>query len=296
MNRTVKNILLSPMNILYRISPKLELQLMFYLKLGYKLNLNNPKTYNEKLNWMKLYYRNDLMPQCVDKFTVRQYVKDCGCEELLNELLWEGGNAKDIPFEELPERFVIKVTHGSGNNIICKDKSKLDKESTIQKLNKWLEEKYIPCYGEWFYGIVKPRIIVEEFLSEDGDEVPADYKMFCFNDIENGHGVGLTALDTDRFINHKRTIYDADWNMLKDVTFDFPNDIENECEKPEVYEKMIEYAKKLSKPFPHARIDFYVINNKIYLGEITFTNGAGFDRISPHSFDEKMGSWIKLPV
>src|SRR4051794_21598235 len=113
MNKTLKKIILTPMNLLYKVFPKTELELMFFLKHGFKLNLNNPKTYNEKLNWMKIYYRNDLMPLCADKYTVRQYVKDRGCEELLNELLWSGFDANEIPFDDLPQKFVIKVTHGS---------------------------------------------------------------------------------------------------------------------------------------------------------------------------------------
>jgi hypothetical protein len=294
MNKTLKSILLVPMNILYRISPKIELELMFYLKHRYKLNLDNPKTYNEKLNWMKLYYRNELMPICADKYTVRQYVKDRECGEILNELLWEGFDAREIPFDELPKQFVIKVTHGSGNNIICKNKHKLNKEKTIKQLNRWLKHKFLPCYGEWFYGVIKPRIIIETFLSEDNLNVPVDYKMFCFNNIEGLQGIGVTAIDSDRFTNHTRTLYNAKWDILPDVTFDFPNDTKGICKKPELYEKMIEYAKKLSEPFPHVRVDFYIVKQRLYFGELTFLNGAGFDKITPYSFDEIMGSWLGL--
>ena len=225
MNRTLKNILLTPMNVLYRINPKLELKLMFYLKHGYRLNLNEPKTYNEKLNWMKLYYRNELMPICADKYTVRQYVKDCGCGEILNELYWQGFDAKDIPFDDLPKQFVIKVTHGSGNNIICKDKDKLNKKKTIRKLNRWLKQKYLPCYGEWFYGKVKPRIIIEKFLTEDGSEPPEDYKLYCFNNINGRHDVGIIAVHKGRFSGQRtKTIYDSQWKLKSEVIFGDPPD------------------------------------------------------------------------
>ncbi|SNS62436.1 TupA-like ATPgrasp [Bacillus sp. OK838] len=294
MNKTLKKIILTPMNLLYKLFPKTELDLMFFLKHGYKLNLNNPKTYNEKLNWMKLYYRNDFMPLCADKYTVRQYVKDRGCEELLNELLWSGFDANEIPFDDLPQKFVIKVTHGSGNNIICTDKNKLNKVKTVNKLNKWLKQKYLPCYGEWFYGKVKPRIIIENFLSDDNFEIPLDYKLFCFNNIEGNHRVGFTVIDTDRFKHHKRKIFDTEWNELSNLRITFPYDEEKKIQKPKQYERMIDYAIKLSKPFPHARIDFYVVNNKIYFGEITFMNDAGYGKISPYSFHKKMGDWIKI--
>ncbi|MRX73001.1 glycosyltransferase [Bacillus lacus] len=296
MHKQLKRILLTPVNVVYKISPKAVFQALFYIKHKYKLNIDNPKTYNEKLNWMKLYYKNELMPLCTDKYTVRQYVKDCGCEEILNELLWEGYDARDIPFEDLPQRFVIKVTHGSGNNIICTNKDSLDKKRTIKHVNKWLKQKYLPCYGEWFYGVIKPRIIIEKFLTEDNSNVPVDYKMFCFNNFGGEHGVALTAIDTDRFTFHKRKVYDGDWNILENQCINFPYDDANSFEKPKQYDKMKNYAKKLSKPFPHARVDFYVINNEIYFGEITFISDAGFGKISPYSLNEKMGSWIKLPV
>lgn len=165
MNKNIKRLILAPMNFLYKFNPELELKIMFYLRKKYKLDTENPKTYTEKINWMKLYYRDNLIPKCADKYTVREYVKECGCEEILNDILWQGFNAQEIPFDDLPNKFVIKVTHGSGNNIICKDKSKLDKRNTIKDLEKWLKTKHVPCYGEWFYGKIKPRIIIEKFIS-----------------------------------------------------------------------------------------------------------------------------------
>lgn len=295
MNKKLKNFLLMPMNLFYRLSPKNTFKLLFFLKHGRWLNLETPRTYNEKINWLKLYYRNDLMPLCADKYTVRQYVKDSGCGELLNELLWEGFDAREIPFDELPTQFVIKVTHGSGFNVICKNKADLNIHKTINMLNNWLKEKYLTCYGEWFYGIVKPRIIIENFLSEKG-KIPVDYKMYCFNNIEGNQGVGLTAVDIDRFTDHKRKVYDIQWKPLPNTQINIPCDtVIDEFKKPDQYEKMLEYAKKLVAPFPQARIDFYVINERIYFGEITLTCSAGFQKISPSEINERMGSWIKLP-
>ena len=166
MNTRLKKLLLFPFNILYRISPKAELSLLYRLKCKSKLDWKQPKTYLEKLNWMKLYYRNDLMPICADKFLAREYIEKQGYGEYLPKLLWEGFDPEQIPFDELPQAFVIKSTSGSGNNIICKDKATLDKGTIIKKLKKWLKEKYLPCYGEWHYEKIKPRIIIEEYISD----------------------------------------------------------------------------------------------------------------------------------
>jgi len=134
MNKTVKRILLFPFNVLYQFNPKITLKTLYFMKHKKVLNLDNPRTYNEKINWLKLYYRNDLMPICADKYLVRQYIKDCGYEDILNELLWVGFDANNIPFDDLPNQFVIKVTHGSGYNIICKDKKDLDIKKLLRLL------------------------------------------------------------------------------------------------------------------------------------------------------------------
>jgi len=295
MNERLKRIILIPFNILSKISPALALKILFYIKQGYRLNLKNPRTYNEKLNWLKLNYRNKLMPICADKFTVRQYVKDKGLEHILNDLYWEGFNPEDIPFEKLPNQFVIKVTTGSGKNIICKDKTKLNRQKTIEKLKSWLSEKYFPAYGEWFYDVIKPRVIIEKLLIDENGEIPNDYKLFCFNNIKGNHDVAFTGVDLDRFGDRRRNVYDKKWNFLNNVNLIVPNNPEIEIEKPDLYDEMINIAIKLSKPFPHARIDLYLVENKIYFGEITFTGAAGFGKITPREVERKMGNWIKVP-
>lgn len=223
MNKTVKNFLLTPFNLLYKISPKATLKLLFRIKCKSTLNFDAPTTYLEKMNWLKLNYRDDLMPKCADKYTAREYIEACGYGKYLPKIYWQGFSPDEIPYDELPNEFVIKVTSGSGNNIICKDKSTISQKDIKKSLNKWLKEKYIPCYGEWHYGKVKPRIIVEEFLS-DGNYVPVDYKLFCFNNVNGITDVGCIAIDTGRYIDHRRNIYDNEWNFLKDVCFDFKRD------------------------------------------------------------------------
>jgi hypothetical protein len=290
MNRTIKNIVLIPMNILYKLNAKLTLRLLYRLKCGYRLDLKNPKTFNEKLQWIKLYYRYYFLPICADKYEVRQFVKNCGCEEILNKLLWEGYDPSSIPFHDLPEKFVIKVTHGQGYNIICKDKSILNIDKTKRQLYKWLNEKYLPCYGEWYYGIIKPKVIIEEYLDDGYNDSPYDYKVFCFH----GHPK-LIKVHIDRFTNRKSIFLDLDWNVVKDVSMKHLDSTLN-IPKPKELEQLLEYAKKLSSKFIHVRVDFYIIKSKIYFGELTFTNGAGFDKISPREFDEMMGAWINLPI
>lgn len=288
MNNNVKNVILTPMNILYKINPQVTLKILFRIKTGQRLNLRNPRTFNEKLQWIKLYYKNDLLPICVDKYEVRQFIKECGCEAILNKLLWEGFNPNEIPFEELPNKFVIKVTHGQGFNIICKDKKKLNIPKTIKKLKRWLKVKYLLCYGEWFYGIVKPRIIIEEFLDDGQNETPIDYKVYCFNGnpkIINAH--------VNRFTNHKSNLYDLEWNVINQVSIKYL-DSNVYIEKPKELDQMLGYAKKLSSKFIHVRVDFYIVNSKIYFGELTFTDSAGFDKFSPREFDVMMGDWMNL--
>jgi hypothetical protein len=290
MNYKVKNIILTPMNVLYKLNPEANLKILYYLKTGRKLNLKKPKTYSEKLQWMKLYYKNKLLPICADKYKVRQYVKQCGCENILIILLWEGYHPEDIPFEDLPQKFVIKVTHGSGFNIICKDKKELNITKTVKQLNQWLKEKYIPCYGEWFYGVIKPRIIIEEFLDDGYGCSPVDYKIYCFH----GEPKYIIA-HVDRFTNHRSNIYDKDWKTVKNITM---KEIDSSLiiEKPKELIQLLEYASILSKDFIHVRVDFYVSNSKIYFGELTFTSDAGFVTISPIEMEEVIGSWIKLPI
>lgn len=289
MDNIKKNLILTPFNLLYKVNPKLTLEILFRLKQGYPLNLKDPKTYNEKLQWIKLYDRNPLMPECCDKYAVRAYIESKGCGHLLNTLLWHGYNPEDIPFDDLPDRFVVKVTHGSTFNIICTDKSKLDREEVISKCKKWLKAKFLPCYGEWFYGKVKPQVIVEQYLEDEHKGDLYDYKVFCFNGKAK-----LVDVHCGRYKSHKRSIYDLDWNLQEDVTINFGNF--QAIPKPAVFDDLIRYAELISSDFTHARVDFYICFNRIYFGEITFLNGAGFSRITPRSFDRKMGDWLTLPI
>lgn len=296
MNKILKKIILMPFNILYRISPELDLKILFRLKCGFNLDLHNPKTYNEKLNWLKLYYRNDLMPICADKYAARKYISDLGYEEYLPKLYWHGDNVYEIPFSKLPNEFVIKSTTGSGNNIIVKKKQDLDFNVLTETLKKWLKEDYLPAYGEWHYAKIKPSIIIEELLNDNKHFVPLDFKFMCFNNYNSGGvNVGCVCVDIGRFEEHKRLIFDSDWNFIPNIKFCFDNKTDEIISRPKRFDEMCKVAKRLADPFPHSRIDFYVIGDSFYIGEITFFNGAGFDLVTPYEMNEKIGGWIKLP-
>lgn len=294
MNKEIKNLILTPFNLLYHVNPVLETKLLYLLKNKRRLNLNNPITYNEKLQWLKLYYRNDLMPKCADKFSARQYIEERGYGKYLPKLYWHGFSPEDIPFDTLPNEFVIKSTSGSGNNIIVRDKRQLDLASTKRKIRRWMKEKYLVAYGEWHYSKIKPSIIIEELLSDGVHDVPMDFKMFCFNNCPDT--VLCTAVDMDRFNGHKRAIYNQEWKFLGDVKMKFNNGGSDCIPKPLHYEKMVEIASDLANPFPHARIDFFVTGGgNFFVGEITFFNGAGYDMVTPDVYNRIMGDCIKLP-
>lgn len=288
MNNVKKNIIMTPFNWLYKLSPRKELELLFRLKQGYKLDLDDPKTYNEKLQWIKLYDHNPLMPKCCDKYAVREFIKDRGCGDILNELLWEGFNPEDIPFDTLPEKYVIKVTHGSTFNIIVEDARTLDRQKAVSNCKRWLKEKFLPCYGEWFYGVERPRVIVEAFIESADDEQLRDYKVFCFNGEAR-----MIRVDTDRFTDHKMDFFDTEWKRIEGAGMGY--DVSHrDFEKPSCLKDLLRYANMLSEPFKHARVDFYIVKDKVIFGEITFTNGAGFDKFTTYAFDLQVGSWLDL--
>ena len=290
MDNILKSVILTPFNILYKWNPKLELKLLFRLKCGYKLNLEHPVTYNEKLQWIKLYDHNPLMPKCCDKYTVREYVESKGCGNILNELIWEGFSPERIPFRRLPKQCVIKVTHGSTFNIICTDTARLNSGETVKTCRKWLKAKFLPCYGEWFYGIERPRVIVEKYL-DGGPDGLRDYKVYCFNgkpryiSVDSGRGTS----------GHYKDIYDTQWNLLEG--YEMAYEASGQAEPaPEQLRELLDYARILSEDFLHARVDFYIVDKKVIFGEITFTNSAGFGNISPFKFAKEMGDCLKLPI
>lgn len=282
----ILNIALSVLNFLN--SDKLYLKVMFYQRLGYWPNLKEPKSLNEKIQWIKLNDRNPKYSEYADKYKVRDHIKNTIGEEYLIPLIGVYNTPNDINFEKLPNQFVLKCNHGYGCNIICHDKSKLDIKRTKSLLARWLKTDYSQYKREYHYKAIKPCIICEEYMIDKKYKELFDYKFFCFQGE-----VEMIQVDLNRFDNHTRNLYDKNWNLL-DLQISFPNNKEINLKKPEHLDKMILLAKELSREFPFVRVDFYVINERIYFGEMTFTSGAGFSRYNPICEDFRLGSLLTL--
>lgn len=255
---------------------------------GKKLNIKNPRTFNEKLQWLKLYNRKPEYTQLVDKYEVKKIVSNLVGGEYVIPTIGLYESVDEIDFDALPNQFVLKCTHDSGGVVICKDKPSFDKQQALEKLHHCFQKNFYWLNREWPYKNVKPRIIAEPYLEDEDGELK-DYKVFTFNGEPK-----IIQIDYNRFKGHLRNLYDTEWKRL-DVTIQFPTDINREFTKPLVLEQLLEISRKLSKGIPHVRTDFYIINDKIYFGEMTFFHGSGFEKIIPESFDVEMGSWIKLP-
>jgi len=283
------------LKLLSFIPDKLMIQMQYKIKTGRRLNLKEPKRYTEKLQWYKLYYRNPIMVQCADKYSVRDYVKSKGLEHILNDLYGVYEDESQIQFDKLPSTFVLKTTNGGGGNniIICDDINKLDKEKSLKLLHEWLKPKGKAGGREWVYYNSKPRIIVEKMLPRNKNNDLPDYKFFCFN----GKAYCLyTMIDyTDDHNNGKLGFYDLKFNKLPYRRLDF-KPIEQELEKPQNFDKMVEIAEILSKDFPHVRVDLYNIDGKIIFGELTFFNASGYVQFEPDEFDFILGEQFVLPI
>lgn len=265
-----------------------------YIKLKYeflrneKLDLENPRTFNEKLQYLKLYDRKPFYTNLVDKYEVRKFVTEVIGEEYLIPLLGRWNTFDEIDFSKLPNQFVLKCTHDSGGIVICKDKRKFNIKEAKRKIQKCMKTNYYYKGREWPYKDVKPRIIAEQYMIDESGTELKDYKVFNFNNVPK-----LIEVDFDRFIQHKRNIYDTKWNYLN-LCIEYPTDPNKKIEKPKNLEEMLSCAKKLSKGFPFLRTDFYNINGKIYFGEITLYHGSGLEKIIPEKYEKILGDWINL--
>ncbi|MBG9529109.1 glycosyl transferase [Bacillus thuringiensis] len=265
------------------------LQLKYKLIMGRKLNLKNPKTFNEKLQWLKLNDRRPEYTMLVDKYEVRQYIKETIGEEYLIPLLGVYNNFDEIDFDVLPNKFVLKPNHTSGDVFICRDKSKINYRELKSEVDKWLQREYYWLHREWPYKNVKPKIVCEKYMVDESGVDLKDYKFMSFNGEVRCSFVGLnrqseTGLNID--------FYDLEWKLMP-FERHYPNS-GIKLEKPQNYKKMIEFAELLSRELPFVRVDFYEINGKVYFGELTFYPGSGFEEFTPESYDELLGSWIDL--
>lgn len=274
-----------------RILPdKKYIQLFYLYRFKKKIDLEKPVTFNEKLNWLKLNDRRNIYTTMVDKYEVKKYVSGIIGEEYTIPTLGIYNNFEEIDFDSLPNRFVIKCTHDSGGIVICKDKTNLDINKSRKIINRCLKMNYYYSSREWPYKNVKPRIMIEPYLEDKEKKELVDYKFFSFNGATkyifiatNRQGIGKTFFD----------FYDIDFNHLN-LTNGHPMNPKTP-DKPLNYEKMIQLANKLSEGFPHIRVDFYEVDGKVYLGELTLYHNGGLVPILPKEYDVELGKEIELP-
>lgn len=261
---------------------------LYKKRTGYELDWTNLESYTEKMQWAKLYEVLPEKSRLADKYAVREWVKEKIGEEFLIPVLGVWDDFDKIDFERLPKSFVLKVTNGSGTNIIVKDKDKLDKVIAKARITYWMkvDRSYIKGF-ETHYSKIKPRIIAEQYIEHEGEDLQ-DYKFLCFDGK-----VYYCWVDVGRYHEHKRNVYDLNWNLQTWNQYNYGN-TDGEIPKPENFEKMVKLAGVLCQGFSHVRVDFYNVEGKIYFGEMTFTNGSGFEPIEPRSADIELGKLWNL--
>ena len=257
---------------------------------GKKLNLDAPKEFNQKISWLKVYYHPPILTQLVDKYSVREYVKEKIGEHYLNELLEVYDDAAKVDFTKLPNQFVIKGVHGFHFNLIVKDKSKLNEKRARYLMNKWMHKNQYYRGGlEWAYKNVKPRLVAEKFLVEEHKDVLNDYKFFCFNGVPK-----FVQIDIERGINDQRAFYDLEWNKLEFYNKENKT-YEGDIDKPSNFDDMLSVAKILADKFPFVRVDLYSVNGKTLFGEMTFYPADARKDFHPSKYNDILGSYIELP-
>lgn len=272
------------------LSDKTYVKLKYRFSMGHPLNLKNPQTFTEKLNWLKLYDHDPRYPGIVDKWAVMDFVKErIGAEYCVKKYgVW--AHFDDIDFDALPDRFVLKCTHDSGGVVICRDKAAFDKQAARKKLEKSLKTNYYWHGREWPYKLVTPRILAEEYLEDAETKDLPDYKFFCFDGkpaflfVATGRGAGKTCFD----------FFDTAYNWLP-VKQHYPNALVTP-EKPQCFEEMLELARKLSDGFKHVRVDFFQVNGKVYFGEMTLHHFCGYHPFEPEEYDRIFGEYLHLDI
>lgn len=281
---------LSSRNLLNWMPDQLYLSAMWRAYFHKKLDWKNPKSFNEKVQWLKVKDRNPLYPTLVDKYAVRAWIADKIGEQYLVPLVGGPWNSFDeIDFDALPERFVLKSTHDSGGVVICRNKDEFNRQSAREKLVKSLKRNYYWSGREWPYQFVQPRIIAETYLGSEAGVEPTDYKFIMCG------GVCICLfVTTNRFTGGRMnmTFFDADWNRLPFERV-YPADPKTP-ERPEQYDEMIRVAEKLAKNLPLVRVDLYETNHKVFFGEMTLYPGSGMETFQPIDWDYKLGDWVEL--
>ena len=281
--------------ILHRIAPLIKndetyLRWYYYFGMGKFPDLKNPKSFNEKLQWLKMHDHNPAYTQMVDKLGVKDYISKKIGQEYVVPLIGAWDKFEDIDFDKLPDKFVLKCTHDSGGLVICKDKSKLNIAEARKKIYHCLKKDYFIGTREWPYKDVKKKIIAEQLLTEPGQPAPRDYKILCFNGKPK-----LIELHQNRFTDRQtQDFYDTSWKRTSISQGGWNGVSKSEAPKPENLDQMLTLSETLAEGTACMRVDWYDINGKLYFGEITFYDGSGIDAFDDYNDDLKMGSWIDL--
>jgi len=286
---TLRKIYLSFVKKLLFLPQKTYVKYNYEYYSGRKLDFKKPATFNDKIQWLKVFYHKEILHKLVDKYAVRDYVKNKVGPHILKELYGVYEKPSEVNFDELPNQFVLKGAHGFHLNLIVKDKSELNLPRTKLLLNKWMHKNNYRNGKEWAYKNIKPRIISEKYLEEFGQEVINDYKFFCFNGTPK-----FIQVDMERGIEDLRCYYDLNWQKLP-FTTEKNEFFEGEVEKPENLKEMIEVAQKLAVDFPFVRVDLYNINGNILFGEMTFYPTDGRKKFIPDEYNKIIGDYLKLP-
>lgn len=273
------------------LPPQKYVHYLYEYTTGKKLNLNNPKEFNEKIQWYKVFYHPKILNQLVDKYAVRTYVEDKIGSQFLNEIYGVYDNADEVDFDKLPNQFVIKGIHASSFNLIVTDKKKLNKAKAIKLFKKWLSKnQYYRTGQEWAYKDVKPRLMAEKFMKDGDRSSLLDYKFYCFNGKAK-----FVEIHLDREMNHKRAFFDLDFKKLPYSYVAIEEEIIEKIEKPSNFDEMILLAENLSDKFPFVRVDFYSIHGKTIFGEMTFYPSDGRKDYHPNEYNEIIGDLFVLP-
>jgi len=285
-----KNLRYGILFVMRLIPDKPMLYLQYWIKHRRKLDFKNPRRFTEKIQWYKLYYKNPVMPICADKYAVREYIRGKGLGSILTELYAVFERPEDIRLNQLPEKFVLKLSNGSGTNLLCRDKRKLTEPDVIRKFRQFVFQAKANPGREWPYTQAKPVIIAEQLLEDEAhvNNAVSDYKIFCY-DGKPEYVICISDRYSDR-CNH--LVYDTRWNKI--LVASEGARIEEDAPKPENLQEMLDIAAKLSEEFPFARIDLYSLKGKIYFGEITFYPWSGYMEFEPDEFDFDLGEKFVL--
>lgn len=270
------------------LSDERYLKILYWSLCGKKLDLKNPRHINEKLQWLKLHDHNAAYSMFTDKYEVKQYIADTIGAQYVIPLLGVWDRFEEIDFDAFPQKFILKCTHDSGGNLICRDKNSFDFKAAKRKFDRWLRTNPYYIAREWQAKNIRPRIIAEEYLEDEKTGQLVDYKVFNFWGEPK-----YIQVDYDRAVGHKRNIYTTDWKLMEErIVWD--NFAEDRVEKPAMLEEMLRLSRVLSKGYPIMRTDFYVVNGRLYFGELTMTSGAGVEKYIPDSWGLRAGQWLDL--